>query len=154
MFKWFKKEQSAEPEKVVAKIVVPCVCETNSSEHCDLILKLRERQKIEKELLEEIKKLDRDNFGLIFNLMGLLKSFESNGLIMNDYYNKFSCLDSERAKYIVVKTIDKYSYEDIFRLAEELKTYKNKYNILVEKRKNLSEIQKQIKDIKNKLGIE
>ena len=152
MFDWFKKEQSVNKEKVAVKIVVPCVCESNDGEQCDLISQLREYQKIEKELLKEIELLDRNSIELIFNFVGFLKKLEDNGLVMNNHYG--SRIDSYYSSCIVRDTISKYSSADIFRITEELRTYKNKDNIIVEKKRVLIEIQDKIKSIKDKLGIE
>ena len=153
MFNWFKNKQNEEPEKVVSKIVVPCVCESNSSEHCDLILKLRELQKIEKELKKEIETMDKDVYELMFNFIGFLKTLEDNGYVMNDSRG-WRIPDNYFCSEIIKRTIRDYSYDDIFRITEELRVYKNKENILIEKQRVLKEIKNKIKDIKDKLGIE
>lgn len=146
MFKLFKKE----PEKIIEKVVVPCDC-NYENEHCDLISQLRKYQKTEKELEKEIEMIEKDSHKLIFNFLGLLKSLENNGLKMDDYYNY---LDSYHSSYVVKDTISRYSSADIFRITEELKTYKNKDDIIIEKQNILKEIQNKIKDIKDNLGIE
>ena len=140
------------PEEVVKEIVPPCDCESYINEHCDLISKLRYLQKMERDLKKDIDMMEKDSHELIFNFVGLLKSLENNGLIMNDYNGCH--IDNGYSGYVVKRTLNKYSYDDIFRITEELKTYKLKDNIIIEKRKILTEIQKQIKDIKDKLGIE
>ena len=149
--KLFKKK--SEPEKIIEETVTPLVCEFNDNDNCDLILKLREYQSIEKDVKKEIETLKKDSDELLFNFAGFLKSLENNGLVLDRQYGDRSFFSLYNAD-IVKKTINKYSSDNIHRVAEELKTYKYKDNIIVEKEKVLKEIQSKIKDIKNKLGIE
>lgn len=150
--RFFKKEQNVEPEKIKEEVIIPCACDFGNNEHCDSISKLRDLQKMERDLKKDIDMMEKDSSMLIFNFVGLLKSLESNGLIMNDEYG--CSIDNGYFACIVKETISNYSYDDIFRITEELRIYKNKDNIIIEKEKILTGIQKQIKDIKDKLGIE
>ena len=132
------------------EVVVPCTCEGNN-EHCDLILQLRKYQDLEKKIENEIETLNKDGHALIFNFINLLKKLEENGLYMGGYNNWMFC---ERSTHIVKSTIQEYSSADIFRITEELKTYKNKDDIICEKQRALKSVKDDIKDIKSKLGIE
>ena len=154
MFDWlFKNKQDTKSETIITKITLPCVCESGNSEQCDLILQLRKYQDIESKLNKEIEMLDKDSDELIFNFIGLLKSLERNGLIMGGYYSVNNYLDCSLSRHTIKETINKYSSADIFRITEELRTHKNKEDIMVEKIKCLKEIQNKIKEIKDKLGI-
>ena len=64
------------------------------------------------------------------------------------------CMTSERSVEIVKWVIGEYSSADIFRMTEELRTYRNKEDIINEKQRYLRAIEDDIKDIKSKLGIE
>lgn len=134
------------------EVVVPCTCESDN-EHCDLILQLRKCQDLRKGIKNEIEVLNNKNHELIFNFIGLLKTLETNGLRMDTYHgwlNK-NIIDGS---HIIEFTIDAYSSADIFRITEELRTYKNKANIICEKQRALKAVESDISDIKSKLGIE
>lgn len=152
MFNWlFKNKQDVESKEITEEVKVQCACDFNNNENCDLITKLRDLQKIEKDLKKEIKALERDSDELIFNFLGFLKSLEKDGYIMDNHYNySMDYHDS----YIVKRTISKYSSSDIFRITEELRIYKDKDDVIVEKKNFLREIQNDVKDIKDKLDIE
>ena len=132
------------------KVVVSCTCEGNN-EHCDLILQLRKHQDLEKKIKNEIETLNKDGRALICDFINFLKKLEENGLYMGGYNNWMSY---ERNIHIVQSTIQEYSSVDIFRITEELKTYKNKDDIVCEKQRVLKAVEDDIKNIKSKLGIE
>lgn len=147
--KLFKKE----PEKDIVKVAVPCACD-GDNEHCDLISRLRKHQDLRKEIKNEIETLNNSR-GVIYGFIGFLKELERNGLYM-DVYNKYitnSCNDSYNIR-IIESVIDSYSSADIFRITEELRTYRNKMDIIREKQRALKAVEDDIKIIKSKLGIE
>lgn len=150
MFKnLFKK--SEKPTEEVKEVVTPCTCE-GDNEHCDLISQLRVKQELRKKIKDEIETLDRNSNELIYNFISLLKKFETNGLCMDTRYSHlFNDRNVEIIKYVI-------SYQcssgDIFRITEELKTYKNRDDIICDKQRALSVVEDDIKDIKSKLGIE
>ena len=81
MFNWlFKNKQDVESKEITEEVKVQCACDFNNNENCDLITKLRDLQKIEKDLKKEIKALERDSDELIFNFLGFLKSLEKDDL--------------------------------------------------------------------------
>lgn len=147
LFKRTIKENEVENE-----IISSCACE-NNNEHCDLILQLRKCQDLRKVIKNEIEVLEDNSDGLIFNFIGLLKNLEANGLRM-DAHNKWLDTDIYCCNKIVELTIDRYSSADIFRITEELKTYKNKADIICEKRRALKVVEDDIRKIKSKLDIE
>lgn len=135
----------------VKEIAIPCTCESNN-EHCDLILQLRKCQDLRKEIKNEIEVLDNNNHELISNFICFLKTLESNGLRLNPCDKWMSRDDVDTC--IIEFTIDGYSSTDIFRMTEELRTYKNKADIICEKQRALKSVEDDIKKIKSKLGIE
>lgn len=146
----FKKD--AKPTQDTKEVIIPCACDGNN-EHCDLILKLREKQLLRKEIKSKIDALNKDSHELIFNFIGLLKTLENKGFIMGDNTYKYTGY-SDRNACILERVIDEYSSADIFRITEELRTYKNKTNILCEKQRALKAVEDDINNIKSKLGIE
>lgn len=145
--KLFKK--NTESTKDTKKVVIPCTCDKDN-EHCDLILQLRNCQDFKKRIEDEIKMLD-DGRELLNYTINFLKKLEENGLHMsriNSYMNYDASI------YVIKDTIDNYSSDDIFRITEELKTYRNKVDIICEKQRTLKLVKDDIKNIKIKLGIE
>lgn len=136
----------------VKEVPVPCTCE-GDNEHCDLILRLRKCQDLRKGIENEIEVLDNKNHELVFNFIGLLKTLEANGLRM-DAYHGWLANDICYCNRIIEFTIDGYSSADIFRITEELRTYKNKADIICEKQRALKAVEDDINKIKSKLGIE
>ena len=136
----------------IKEVTIPCTCESDN-EHCDLILQLRKCQDLRKVIKNEIEVLNNNNHELIFNFIGLLKTLEANGLRMDRYHEWFN---HNICDYIplIEFTIDNYSSADIFRITEELRTYKNKADIVCEKQRALKAVEDDIKKIKTKLGIE
>lgn len=149
MFKWLFKKNTELTENT-KEVAVQCACDGNT-EHCDLILRLRKYQDLEKKIKNEIETLNKDTYQLICNFINLLKKFEDNGLYMGCFGN---LLSSESNIHIIEDTIKEYSSSDIFRITEELKTYKNKDDIICEKQRALKAVEDDIKNIKTKLGIE
>lgn len=152
MFKLFRKK---EPEKIIEQVMVrvPC-CDCNfNNKYCDLIDELHKYQEIQQELLKEIELLrDGNNINnLLFNFIELLKSLENYGFTTDSYARKY--FDNYYLLGCVQHAIRDYSYEGILKITEELRTYKNKDNIIMEKEKSLIEIKKKIQSIKNELGI-
>ena len=71
-----------------------------------------------------------------------------------DKWGQWDWLSPDRSESIIKRTIEDYSSDDIFRITEELRTYKNKEDIICEKRRALKTVEDDIKNIKTKLGIE
>ena len=138
MFKWLKKDSEKIQEKV------PCACDANN-EYCDLISRLSELQKTEKELKEEIETLSKDRDKLILNFTEFIELLDKYGYRYN--------FNDRLLFHIVKDAVDACSSADIFRIAEELKTYKDKSEIIIEKEMCLKTISNEIKDIKDNLGI-
>ncbi len=151
MFKWLFKKNTESTENI-EEVSVPCVCE-GEREHCDLILQLRKCQDLRKDIKNEIEILEKDSWELICHFIVFLKKLEENGLRM-DRWERWDWLSPDRSKTIIKRTIEDYSSDDIFRITEELRTYKNKEDIICEKRRVLKAVEDDIKNIKTKLGIE
>lgn len=151
MFKnLFKK--NAKPTVNTNEVIVPCACEENN-EHCDLIFQLRKKQALRKDIKDEISALNKDNSEPIFNFVDFLKTLERAGYVM-DRNTRYSTVFYEANIDILRHIINGYSSADIFRITEELKTCKNKENIICEKQRALKAVEDDIKNIKIKLGIE
>ena len=112
MFKWLKKDSEKIQEKV------PCACDANN-EYCDLISRLRELQKTEKELKEEIETLSKDRDKLILNFTEFIELLDKYGYRYN--------FNDRLLFHIVKDAVDACSSADIFRIAEELKTRDKRY---------------------------
>lgn len=148
MFGWFKKD--TEPIEIIKEVVVPCTCETGN-EHCDLILQLRKCQDLKREIKNEIEMLNRDSRELIQHFIWFLRELEKSGFKMNTFNYWISC---DENMSVINRTINEYSSGDIFRMTEELRTYKNKEDIICEKQRALKAVEDDISKIKSKLGIE
>ena len=149
MFKnLFKK--SVESTTNIKEAIVPCVC-NGDNEHCDLVLKLRKCQDLKKAISQEIEILNKDNHELLNHFIDFLYEFSKRGLPLDSFSPR---LTSERNIGIIEWTLHEHSSADIFRITEELKTYKNKDDIICEKQRTLKAVEDDIKNIKAKLGIE
>lgn len=157
MFKrLFKKNVKSNTEHI-KEVAIPCVCEGNN-EHCDLVLKLREKQALKKEIEDKINAFNKDNSELI-NFFKFLKALENKGFIMEEHIYNYNIYgynyDYDKKNMRILEwTIQEHSSADIFRIIEELRTYKNKELIIREKQRALKVVEDDIKNIKSKLGIE
>lgn len=143
--KLFKKK--VESSTNIKEVAAPCICDKDN-EHCNLILQLRKCQDLKKMISHEIEILNKDNHELLSHFIDLLCEF----WLLLDYYNPH--LTSERNIKIIESTIQERSSADIFRIAEELKAYKNKDDIIREKQRALKAVEDDIEKIKTELGIE
>ena len=123
------------------------------NEHCDLVLQLREKQALKKDIEDKIYALNIDSMPPLFNFVDFLRTLERNGFVL-DRNTRHSIVFKDTNIDILKHTIRQYSSADIFRITEELKTYGNKADIINEKRRALKTVKDDIKDIKSKLGIE
>lgn len=149
MFKKLFKKNTKSTE-IIKEVVMPCSCNRNN-EHCDLVLKLRECQDLKNKIKNEITTLSENSRELISKFIYFLKALEESGLRMGSY-DKW--MFNEHSIRIVEYTLHEYSSADIFRITEELRTYKSKEDIISEKRRALKAVEDDIKNIKSKLGIE
>lgn len=149
MFKKLFKKNAESNTEHIKEVTTPCACE-GSSEHCDLVLQLRKKQALKKNIKDEIDVLNRNGVELINNFANFLYEFENHGLEMGH----LRILTPERYFKIIERTIQEHSSADIFRITEELRTYKNKEDIISEKQRALKAVEDDIKNIKSKLGIE
>lgn len=149
MFKrLFKKNVKSNTEHI-KEVATPCACE-GSNEHCDLVLQLRKCQDLKRMISNKIEILDKDNHKLLNDFVNFFYEFENHGLEMG----YFKTLTPEKYLRAVEWTIQEYSSADIYRITEELRTYKNKELIIREKQRALKAVEDDIKNIKYKLGIE
>lgn len=153
MFKrLFKK--NTESTVNTEEIVVPCNCD-GENEYCDLVLRLRECQSLKNEIEKEVEMLRNNDLELIQYFINFLQKLEDNGLYLNKHNKWFdNYYDSYMLFSIIENTISEYSSAYIYRMTEELKTCKNKADIICEKQRALRAVEDSIKDIKSKLGIE
>lgn len=149
MFKRLFKKKS-EPSSNIKKVTIPCPCDRDN-EHCDLIIQLRKCQDLRDKIKNEIEVLDEDSFKLLVNIADFIYEFENHGLQLGSFGR---CMTSERNVGIIKHTLSEYSSADIFRIIEELKTYKNTEDIICEKQRALKAVENDIKNIKTELGIE
>lgn len=147
----FKKNKKS--TEIIKEVAASCVCD-GGNEHCDLILKLRECQDLKKVISREIEILEKDSHELLVNFINFLYELENRGLLIGQVGYMERHITSERNIGVVKWVISEHSSADIFRITEELKTYKNKDDIICEKRRVLKAIEDDIENIKDKLGIE
>lgn len=147
MFKWFKK--NANPTDEIKEAVIPCCCD-GGNEQCNLILQLRNLQDLREKIKNEILTLDKDSFELLVNFTNFLYKLEEHGMSMGSFSRHMT---SERNVGIIKWIIGEYSSADIFRMTEELRTYRNKEDIISEKQRYLKVVENDIQNIKSKLGI-
>lgn len=151
MFKRLFKRNVKSNTEHTKETTIPCTCE-GSNEHCDLVLQLREKQALRKEIEDKINAFNKDDSELI-NLVTFLQALESKGFTMEKYgWNAYGY--DERNMRILKHVIDEYSSANIFRITEELKSYKNNTYVVAEMERALKAVEDDIKDIKSKLGIE
>ena len=149
--KLFKK--NTESTTNTRKVIVPCDCD-NGNEHCDLILQLRNCQDLKKTISNEIEILEKDSYELLVNFTNFLYELENRGLLIGRVGHMERHMTSDRNIGVIKWVISECSSADIFRITEELKTYKNKDDIICEKQRALKAVEDEIKNIKTKLGIE
>ncbi len=147
MFGKFKNKTNAEQTEYT---ITPCIY-GKDSEHCDLIIQLRKCQDLRKEIKEQIEYLSKGGYESLSYFMNFLVKLEDNGFKMNGFN---SCVTSYTDKLILERTINEYSSADMWRITEELKTYRNKKDIICEKQRALKAVEDDISNIKFKLGIE
>ena len=154
MFKKLFKKNAKSNTEHIKEVAVPCVCEGNN-EHCDLVLKLREKQALRKEIEEKINIFNKNDSELI-NFFKFLKALENKGFAMEkglygwDVYGCYNQKHMSILKYV----IDECSSADIFRITEELKSYKTNTYVIAEMKRTLKVTKDDIEEIKSKLGIE
>lgn len=158
MFKKLFKKNAKSNTEHIKEVAVPCVCE-GSNEHCDLVLQLREKQVLRKNIEDEIDALNKDGAESMFNFVKFLKALENAGFIMEKHIYNYNIYGynydyDKRNMRILERAIQEHSSVDIFRITEELRTYKNKELIISEKQRALKAVEDDIKNIKSKLGIE
>lgn len=129
--------------------ITPCSCD-NDNECCDLILQLRRYQDFEKEIKNQIDCLSSDSHKSLDYFIQFLRKLENNGFRMNGN----DIVDCCHNRCVLGHTINEYSSADIWRITEELKTYRNKEDIISEKQRALKVVENDISNIKAKLGIE
>lgn len=132
------------------KIIVPCTCDAGN-ENCDLILQLRKHQGLRNEIKNEIQTLDKGGHELINHFINFLEELKKNGLPM-DCFNKW--FPNEMIVQAIENTISKCPSAEIFRITQELQTYKNRADIICEKQRALKAVEDDIEKIKTELGIE
>ena len=137
------------------------ICKYESATNdCSLIQQLKEKQAEARVIESEIKSYDKDDLSIISHVIDFLRTLEQYGFRMNDFkafgysedvdrmfvhYNEVSIL--ERALYNM-------STSDIDSIANELKSLKQKTVTLEEKNSALEAVNKDIANIKTRLGIE
>ena len=144
----FKNKTNANSEPIEYTIT-PCSCD-DDNECCDLILQLRKYQDFEKEIKNQIDCLSSDCNKSLDYFVNFLKKLENNGFRMNGN----GIVDCFHNRCMLGRTINEHSSADIWRITEELKTYRNKEDILSEKQSALKVVRNDISNIKAKLGIE
>ena len=144
----FKKNTKS--TEIIKEVAIPCSCDRNN-EHCDLVLQLRKCQDLRNNIQNEITTLSENSRELISKFIYFLKALEKSGLRMGGYDE---WMVNEHSIRIVEYILHEYSSADIFRMTEELRTYKNKDDIICEKQKSLKAVEDDIEKIKAKLGIE
>ena len=141
----FKNKTNAEATEFT---ITPCVY-GKDSEHCNLIVKLREYQSLRTEIKNQIDCLSKEGFESLNRFFSFLEKLETNGFRMNG-----NCTINCHNICVLEHTINEYSSADMWRITEELKTYRNKKDIICEKQRALKAVEDDISDIKSKLGIE
>ena len=136
--------------KTSTDTTVQCVCD-GGNEHCDLILQLREHQDLRNKIKNEIEMLNKSSYELLSNFTNFLKTMTEHGARIDGFHNDYFI---QRNMLAIERTIYNCSSSDILIMTEELKRYKNKYDIICEKQRELKAVEDNIKEIKSKLGIE
>ncbi|MBO5828845.1 MAG: hypothetical protein J6R59_10410 [Paludibacteraceae bacterium] len=141
----FKKNTKS--TEIIKEVAIPCSCDGNN-EHCDLILQLRKCQDLRNNIQNEIETLNKNSYELISNFTNFIRRFDECGF----HFGRYTSF--EESVGIIEWLIKEYSSADIFRITEELRTYKSKEDIISEKRRVLKAVEDDIEKIKAKLGIE
>lgn len=146
MFERFKNKTNTETAEFT---IAPCIY-GKDSEHCDLIIKLRELQNLRKEIKNQIEELSKGGYESLNHFVNFLSKLDDNGFRMNGY----DYVNSHHNMCKLEHTINEYSSADFWRITEELKTYRNKTDIISENQRALKAVEDDISDVKFKLGIE
>ena len=135
-----------------ARITIEHVCKHKSdTSSCDLVEKLKEKQRQRRVILDEISVADSSG-QTIQKFAHLLKCMEDEGFEMSNWeYSRVKWLfQFNHATKRIERALNKIELEDIDDIAAELKALKG----LEGKRKQLETIDKEILLIKASLGIE
>ena len=120
--------------------ITPYVCSKDN----ELLLQLRKCQDLKKTISQEIENFSKDNHELF--------SYFAN--FFSELVTRVNSYEPEREMYIINRTIQERSSAEIFKIAEDLKAYKDKDDIIHEKRRALKAVEDDIERIKAELGIE
>ena len=91
---------------------------------------------------------------MFVNFINFLYELENRGLLIGHVGYMERHMTSDRNIEVIKWVVSEYSSADIFKITEELKTYKNKDDIICEKQRVLKAVEDDIEKIKTKLGIE
>lgn len=136
-----------------------CQFESNNSD-CNLIQQLKEKQAAFKEVNLKIDQLSKHSDDVLCKFVKLFDALEDSGLEMNSYqirYSTYSSIRNELSRYGTIKiekALDCLSIEDIDDISNELKTLKERINNMENLKSQRAQLNNEITEIKNKLGIE
>ena len=74
MFKRLFKKNAVSNTEHIKEVTIQCACE-GSNEHCDLVLQLREKQALKKDIEDKINALNIDSIPSLFNFVDFLIYF-------------------------------------------------------------------------------
>ena len=139
----------------------PMICQFESDNNdCSLIQQLKEKQAELKEVNLKIDQLSKHSGDVLCIFVKLFDALEDCGLEMNSYqirYSTYSSIRDELSRYGTIKiekAIDCLSIEDIDDISNELKTLKERINNMENLKSQRAQLNNEITEIKNKLGIE
>lgn len=132
-----------------------CKYESSTSD-CSLVQQLKEKQAAKKEIDNYIKAYENNSPSTTQYLRKFfLMLLESNGFEMDYYYRRAERMfEYNYANIIFERAIHDLSVDDVNNLTSEIISLKQKACILTAKREESNILNKEIADIKEKLGIE
>ena len=150
----FKREKNKTEE---TNDVAVCNCQ-DSLEQCDLVKLLREKQNEKKIIDNEIEAYERSEVSIMQYVRRFLMALEDTGFMMNGdiefmtVENQFR-INGYAAAHRIEKALDRFSQYEVKMLGDELYALKTKITVIKERKAALKVIEKDINEIKAKLGI-
>lgn len=140
------------PDKPIQDMMEVCKYESDNKE-CNLIQQLKNKQSDCKKLSIEIKTLRNIESSCTQGIYAFFQSLNQTGFGNIHFgYDVRSISNLEIS--ILANALQHMSQPMFNKLVDELKTLRDQNNILVEKQNQLSNLQKDVAQIKTQLGIE
>lgn len=154
---WNAKEEVGTEEKTDL-----LVCKVDgSSQECDLIKELRKKQDELRHIQQELMQMEDDDPVLVASFMRFLRICEKCGFFYEasrhmgySRSDTMTLFEARQGLSILERALAEFEVEDIDNMFNEFKALKEKGTIIRQKRDIKKSIEKEIREIKDRLGID